>query len=60
MMTCQGSFDTVQEALRVGAFGYLSKPIESLDLITQAVDRSIKMFQMIERNRGLKEWLNKR
>ena len=49
MMTSYASLDTSIKAIRKGAFDYLLKPFEDLDVITKMVDRVIEKIREEER-----------
>ncbi len=42
IMTGQASIDSAIKALQLGAYDYLEKPFESLELISKAVDRAVQ------------------
>ncbi len=55
IMTSQASLDTAVQALRYGAYDYLMKPFDSLEIITALVDRAVEKIRLIEENRRLLE-----
>jgi putative nucleotidyltransferase with HDIG domain len=57
LMTGQPSFETVQAALRAGAFDYIVKPFDAAAM-GFAVKRAFEMRELIEANRGLLEELS--
>jgi diguanylate cyclase (GGDEF)-like protein len=59
IMTSQASLETATTAIRTGAYDYLVKPFEDLDVITSVVDRAIDQIQLQEKNERLVEELAK-
>jgi diguanylate cyclase (GGDEF)-like protein len=59
MITSYASMETAIMALRTGAYDYLIKPFEDLDLITAAVDRAIEKIRFIIENEVLVENLKR-
>jgi DNA-binding NtrC family response regulator len=59
LLTGYGTIESAVEAIRIGAFDYLTKPVidEELKL---AIDRAIKQKRITEENRSLKAQLNHR
>ena len=53
VMTSNASLETATEALRSGAYDYLTKPFEDLDLITTVVNRAVEKAQLIRENRRM-------
>jgi len=56
IMTGQGTIQTAVEALKIGAFDYLSKPFKLKELIP-VLDRALKMARATTDNRQLREAL---
>ncbi len=53
IITSHASLDTAITALRAGAYDYLVKPFEELDMISNVAARAIEKSQLIEENRRL-------
>lgn len=53
IITSHASLDTALTALRVGAYDYLIKPFEDLELISAVVNRAIDKINLIIENRAL-------
>lgn len=60
MITSHSSIETAISALRAGAYDYLVKPFEDLDMITAAVNRAIEKICYINENQDLVENLKKK
>jgi two-component system phosphate regulon sensor histidine kinase PhoR len=52
LMTGQPTYETAAEAIRLGAFDYLSKPVDTTDLLV-TLERAIKHRQLIQEKRQL-------
>ena len=60
IMTSYASLDTVITAMRHGAYDYLIKPFEDIDLVTAVANRAIEKIQLIKENQLLvNELVNK-
>ncbi len=59
VMTSNASLETAMSALRSGAYDYLIKPFEDIDLISAVVHRAIDRIQLEEKNRALLEDLRR-
>ncbi|HYL79716.1 MAG TPA: sigma-54 dependent transcriptional regulator [Candidatus Acidoferrum sp.] len=59
LMTAYGSIDTAEQALRQGAFDYLTKPLEREELLL-IVGRAFERIQLIQENRLLRQQLEAR
>ena len=59
MMTAHGSIDTAVEAMRKGAFDYLTKPLEREQLLL-VVNRALERTRLVRENRMLQEQLRDR
>lgn len=59
IMTSHASLDTALTALRAGAYDYLIKPFESLDLISAVAARAAEKARLVAENRELVEQLQK-
>ncbi|MBE0603244.1 MAG: diguanylate cyclase [Deltaproteobacteria bacterium] len=57
IMTSYASLETAVMALRSGAYDYLIKPIEELDLVTAAVSRAIDHASLVREKEALTEAL---
>ena len=57
IMTSNASLDTAPAALRGGAYDYLMKPFDELDLISNVVSRAMDKFRLSRDNRELIEKL---
>jgi two-component system cell cycle response regulator len=60
IITSYASLDTSLEALRNGAYDYLFKPFEDLDLITAAANRAVEKILLMKENRRLVEALKEK
>ncbi|MEK6676483.1 MAG: sigma-54 dependent transcriptional regulator [Planctomycetota bacterium] len=59
MMTGFGTIESAVEAIKMGAFDYLTKPINDDELIL-CIDRALAQLAIIRENRSLKEQLDER
>jgi diguanylate cyclase (GGDEF)-like protein len=59
MITSHSSIESAISALRAGAYDYVIKPFEDLDVITAAVNRAIEKICYINENQNLVENLKK-
>jgi DNA-binding NtrC family response regulator len=59
LMTGYGTVDTAIDALRAGAFDFLTKPIIDEELV-MAIDRALSQREVIEENTTLKQQLDMR
>ena len=57
IITSHASLDSAVTALRAGAYDYLIKPFEDLDLISAVVGRAFEKVRLVVENRGLLEKL---
>ena len=55
--TGHASMDSAIDALRRGAYDYLTKPLEDISLITSVVDRALEKIQLQRHNRELVDQL---
>lgn len=53
IITSHASLDTSINALRSGAYDYLVKPFEDLDMISNVADRAVEKLHLIKENRRL-------
>ena len=59
IITSYGSMETAVQALRYGAYDYLFKPFEDLDLVTSVVDRAVEKNRLSQENQSLIESLRR-
>ncbi len=59
IITSYASMETAIMSLRAGAYDYLIKPFEDLDLVTAAVDRAIEKIRFVVENQVLVETLKR-
>jgi two-component system, cell cycle response regulator len=57
IMTSHASLDSALSAMRAGAYDYLIKPFESLDLISAVAGRAAEKARLVAQNRELLEQL---
>ena len=60
IMTSYASLDTAVSALRSGAYDYIFKPFEDIDVITAAARRAAEKIRLISENQNLIERLTKK
>ena len=60
IITSYASLDTAVNALRSGAYDYLFKPFEDLEIISAVTGRAVEKMKLISENRQLIEKLNKK
>ena len=53
MMTSQASLETAVQATRSGAYDYLFKPFDNLEMISGVVDRAVEKIRLVKENRDL-------
>lgn len=53
MITSHASLDSAIATLRAGAYDYIFKPFEDLDVITEVVNRAMEKIELIHQNRAL-------
>lgn len=58
MLTAEGDIGTAVEAMRRGAYDYLTKPFDPVDTLLPAVKRAIERGRLISRNRFLQRQLD--
>lgn len=58
LITAYASFETVQEALRLGAYDYITKPFDS-EKIRFVVEKGLEARRLIVENKRLTEYLKK-
>jgi DNA-binding NtrC family response regulator len=59
LMTAHGTIDSAVEAMRKGAFDYLTKPLDR-DVLLLAVQRALERTRLVDENRRLREELRGR
>jgi two-component system, cell cycle response regulator len=59
IMTSHASLDSALSAMRAGAYDYLVKPFESLDLISAVAGRAAEKARLVAQNRELLEQLQR-
>jgi two-component system response regulator HydG len=57
MMTANSSVESAVQAVKAGAFDYLTKPFESLEMILLTVRRAWEHHRLIDQNRNLQSML---
>ncbi len=57
IITSHASLDTSITALRAGAYDYLVKPFDDLDMISNVADRAVEKLHLIKENKRLLEEL---
>lgn len=60
MMTSHASVETAIKAIRLGAYDYLTKPFEDLDIITTVINRTVEKLKLELRIKELLEELSVR
>jgi len=60
IITSYASLDTAVNALRSGAYDYLFKPFEDLEMISAVTARAVEKIKLISENQQLIEKLNKK
>lgn len=58
IITSHASIDSTITALRAGAYDFLQKPVEELDMISTTVNRAAEKVRLINENRSLVEQLS--
>ena len=58
LMTAYGTIDTAVEAMKAGAWDFITKPIKRAELL-RAVQRAIEKYALSKENRELKDALSK-
>jgi two-component system response regulator HydG len=60
MMTGHATVETALAAVKSGAYDYLTKPFEDVELVARAVSKAAERKQLFDRNRELERQLNAR
>jgi DNA-binding NtrC family response regulator len=58
VITGHGTVQSAVEAMRAGAFDYLTKPLPSNDALRLVVERGVARRRLVEENRGLRDSLS--
>ena len=53
IMTSNASLESATEALRLGAYDYLTKPFENLDAISELIERAAEKVELIRQNQTM-------
>jgi diguanylate cyclase (GGDEF)-like protein len=59
VMTSNASLETATEALRAGAYDYLVKPFDDIEMISTVVNRAIDRFRLAADNRALMDHMKR-
>jgi two-component system response regulator HydG len=59
IITAYGSIDSAVEALKSGAFDYITKPINNLEELDLIIEKALEAHSLLRENRALKEELEK-
>src|SRR5437764_3943755 len=59
MMTAYGSVDTAVEAMKRGAYDFVTKPL-NLDKVEMLISRALRDRKLVEENRSLRQQVNER
>src|SRR5512140_2812803 len=60
MMTGHATVETALAAVKAGAYDYLTKPFEDIELVARAVSKAAERKQLFDRNRELERQLTER
>src|SRR5689334_10325076 len=60
MMTGHATVETALAAVKAGAYDYLTKPFEDVELVSRAVSKAAERKQLFDRNRELERQLSAR
>lgn len=60
IITCYASLETAIQAIRAGAYDFIVKPFEDIDLISAAASRALDKIRLIEENKKLVEELRQK
>ena len=53
LMTSNASLDTAASAVRSGAYDYLTKPFEDIDIVSSLVKRAVERYTLVRQNQEL-------
>lgn len=59
IITAYGSIESAVEALKSGAFDYITKPINNLEELDLIIEKALETHSLLRENRALKEELEK-
>jgi len=59
IITAYGSIESAVEALKSGAFDYITKPINNLEELDLLIEKALETHSLLRENRALKEELEK-
>ncbi len=59
LLTGHGNLDAAVQAIKLGAYDFMQKPIEDLEALLVDVARAVGNYTLIKKNRGLTEELSK-
>jgi len=59
IITAYGSIESAVEALKSGAFDYITKPISNLEELDLLIEKALETHSLLRENRALKEELEK-
>lgn len=59
LMTAYGNVPTAVEAMKAGAYDFIAKPFQRLELVA-AIERAVERFRLVRENRDLRERLKTR
>ncbi|MFQ5869072.1 MAG: sigma-54-dependent transcriptional regulator [Candidatus Zixiibacteriota bacterium] len=59
IITAYGSIESAVEALKSGAFDYITKPINNLEEVDLIIEKALETHSLLRENRALKEELEK-
>src|SRR5512140_2099971 len=60
MMTGHGTIETALQAVKAGAYDFLTKPFDDVELVARAVAKAAERKQLFDRNRQLESQLRQR
>src|SRR5512138_3022326 len=60
MMTGHATVETALSAVKAGAYDYLTKPFEDVEIVARAVSKAAERKQLFDRNRELERQLSAR
>lgn len=59
LLTGHGNLDSAIQSVRLGAYDFMQKPIEDLEMLLVDIGRAIRNYNLVKKNKGLIEKLNK-
>ncbi len=57
MLTGHGDFDSAVQTVKYGAYDFMRKPIEDIEALLVDIDKAVKNYHLIRKNRNLTEEL---